>query len=151
MFLYFSILHLDFNSQFTAHCIPNVNFLIFLHFAFWIPLDFSAFCILDSNCQCWVPIVNCLTILRFGFWVPIVNFVPYYVLHFGFQLSIFIPFCVLHFWIQELMSGKRKYTLTQVGGGGRGIVNSGYGACTFRPTFRAHFRVMNINTCHSNF
>ena len=141
-------------SIFLSFCILHFGFhWIFLHFAFWIPivnfgfqllivllycvLDFgfqlsilyhTTFCILDSNCQIWIPIVK-----------------------FGFQLSIFIPFCVLHFWIQELMSGKRKYTLTQVGGGRRGIVNSGYGACTFRPTFRAHFRVMNINTCHSNF
>ena len=74
-------LHLDFNSQFTAFSIPNVNFLIFLHFAF-----------------SWIPIVNFLTILHFALWIPIVNFLSLCVLHFGSNCQFSLPFCVFAFW-----------------------------------------------------
>ena len=77
------ITSLDFNSQFTALCIPNVNFLHFafwipivnfltvLGFAFWVPIVNFVPYISDSNCQFWVPIVNFLTVLLFAFWIPI--------------------------------------------------------------------------------
>ena len=62
------ITSLDFNSQFTALCVPNVNLL---HFAFWIPILYHTFRI---------PIVN------FGFQLSI--FLPFCFLPFGFQFTI---------------------------------------------------------------
>ena len=81
-------------SIFLSYCILHFGFQLSIFLLYYV-LDFgfqlsiflpTAFRIMDSNCQFWVPIVNFLTVLGF--------------LHFGFQLSILLPFCVLHFGFQ---------------------------------------------------
>ena len=77
------------NSQFTTFCIPNVNFLILLHFAFWFQLSiFLPFCVLHFGFQLSIFLPFC--VMHFGFHLSI--FLSFYILHFGFQLSIFLPF-----------------------------------------------------------